>query len=414
MLKKLPFNFTTVVGTHAFGLMLLLLVGAFIIRMAAFWAMPVNPQVSDDSEVFKQIAQRLIEGKGFRQDSQINGEYVRSYRPPLTPLVTAGILSISGKRWWVVHLFLCFVGAITCLNIAFIARSLFGEKIGLLSGVSAAVYPMFVFLPSVLLTENLSLFFYSLAFLLIFKLVEEGSLKLAGMLGVVLGLETLNRPTMAGFVVLLGGYIYFSMHGSKKIRFASAVIIFLTSFLVVLPWTVRNYRIHHRLVPIVTNGGITFWDGHNKYVRLGFQSSYCYGSRFPEGPSSWNAKNEVELDRMGYIKGLEFIIHNPLLDLKHDLRKLLAFWSPYNHIIHKVTYFPVLILALIGIYLTRREARNLLPFYILVFYLMSLSVIFQGLPRYRMPVMIFLIIMAAVTLMEIFHYAKIRIEEARK
>jgi hypothetical protein len=244
------------------------------------------------------------------------------------------------------------------------------------------------------------------------------SLKLAGMLGAILGLEMLNRPSTASFVILLGGYIYFSMpqaegdgvfHKRRKERkerrgIATVAILFLTSFLVVLPWTIRNYRIHHRLVPITTNGGMTFWDGHNKYVSQGWRPSY-FSSEFPDNPLTWGAKNEVEFDRMSYIKGLEFIMQNPLLDLKHDLRKLLVFWSPYDHIIDKLTYIPVLILSLIGIYLTKRESRRLLPFYIHTLYLMSLSVIFQGLPRYHIPAMIFLIIMAVVTLEKIFHYA---------
>jgi 4-amino-4-deoxy-L-arabinose transferase-like glycosyltransferase len=376
------------------------------------WNCPVT-NASGDGEAYKQIAVWVAQGKGFYHGRKIAGDYLRSYRPPLTPLVAAGLLKLFNGEWWSVYLFLCLIGAATCLNMSFIANKIFGKMVGVISGVLAAIYPMFVFLPSVLLTENLSLFFYSLAFLLIFKLVEEGSLKLAGMLGVALGLETLNKPTMAIFVVLLGGYIYFSMHDSKKRRFASVVIIFLTSFLVVLPWTIRKYRIHHRLVPIATYGGIAFWEGHNKYIREGWRPSYFNGS-FPDEPSSWDVRNEVEWDRMGYVEGWKFIVHNPLLDLKHDLRKLLAFWSPYEHIIDKLTYIPVLILSLIGIYLTRREARKLLPFYLLTFYLTSLSVIYMGLPRYRMPVMIFLIIMAAVALERFLHYAKIKIEEARK
>ena len=437
MFKKLPlrFNFTTVV--------LLLLVGAFMMRMAVFWAKP-DWLTSNDADGFKDVAQKLVEEKGFYYyGAVVNMKWLRSYKAPLTPLVAAGILMLSGKRWWVVHLFLCFVGAVTCLNIAFIARILFGEKIGLLSGVLASVYPLYVVLPSVLITENLSLFFSSLAFLLYFKLVEGrinfdqiliskvqkrkpksvggftrqkfDSLKLAGMLGVVLGLETLNRPSTVGFVILLGGYIYFSIpqaesggvfHGHRKERrgIATVAIIFLTSFLVVLPWTIRNYRIHHRLVPITTNGGITFWDGHNKYVRQGWRPSYFIPD-CPDNPLTWRSRSEVEWDKMNYIKGWEFIMQNPLLDLKHDLRKLLMFWSPYNHIIDKLTYIPVLILSLIGIYLTKREARRLLPFYIHTLYLMGLSVIFQGLPRYHIPVMIFFIIMAAVTLEKLFHYA---------
>lgn len=348
---------------------------------------------------------RVAKGNGFYHE--VSGRRLYSYRPPLTPLVAAGFLKLFNYRLWSVHVLLCFIGAVTSLNITFIAKDIFDRKIGVISGILATIYPIFVFLPSTLLTENFSLFFYSLAFLLLLKLVKESSLKLSVILGLVLGLETLNKPTMVGFAIILAAYLYFSLNGARKVRFANVAVVLLCAFMVTLPWTIRNYRIHHRFVLITTNGGITFWDGHNEYVGSGFQSSYYRGGLFPNVPSRWEFKNEVEWDRKGYAEGFKFIVKNPLLDLKHDLHKLLMFWSPYNHIIHKLTYFPVLILGLIGIYLTRREARRLLPFYIFTFYLMSLSVVYQGIPRYRIPVMIFLLIMAAVTLEEIFHNAKI-------
>jgi 4-amino-4-deoxy-L-arabinose transferase-like glycosyltransferase len=412
MLKKLPFNFTTVV--------LLLLVGAFIIRVGVFfWAKQVNQRVSDDSEVYKQIAQRLIEGKGFYNTNyQLNGKYLRSYVPPLTPLVAAGILKISGTRWWAVHLFLSLVGAITCLNIIFIARILFGEKIGLFSGALSSAYPMFAFLPSLLLTENFSLFFYTAAILLVFKITERYSLKVAAVLGVVLGFGTLCRTEMAGFGILLIVYIYFVIREPKKLaplkKIAYSVVILLCWALVMLPWTIRNYKIHHKFILFPTGGGITFWAGHNKYVRDGFRLPLEYVVRAnPDSPYNWNCKDEVEWSRKGYIEGLKFIKSYPLLDLKYDFYKLWLFWNPYNHIVHKLTYFPILVLGLFGVYLTRKKARDLIIFYVLVLYLMAVSVIFQGLPRYGFPVMVFLLITAAVALGEIARYVKNRISHRK-
>jgi hypothetical protein len=65
------------------------------------------------------------------------------------------------------------------------------------------------------------------------------------------------------------------------------------------------------------------------------------------------------------------------------------------------------------VYLTRKKARDLIIFYVLVLYLMAVSVIFQGLPRYGFPVMVFLLITAAVALGEIARYVKNRISHRK-
>src|SRR5207245_6064336 len=44
---------------------------------------------------------------------------------------------------------------------------------------------------------------------------------------------------------------------------ALATLVFV---LTLLPWTIRNYRIHGRLVPVTTMGGVVLWEGNNPYV----------------------------------------------------------------------------------------------------------------------------------------------------
>ena len=42
---------------------------------------------------------------------------------------------------------------------------------------------------------------------------------------------------------------------------SGATVLVLVSYLTIAPWTVRNYLVFHRFVPVASHGGQTLWGG---------------------------------------------------------------------------------------------------------------------------------------------------------
>ena len=62
-------------------------------------------------------------------------------RAPLWSFLIAGLALVAGRGNLVDRLFLSAVDALTCVLIYYLARDLFGKRVGLIAGLVACVYP---------------------------------------------------------------------------------------------------------------------------------------------------------------------------------------------------------------------------------------------------------------------------------
>src|SRR5579883_1768239 len=90
-----------------------------------------------DSAAYQSIAFNIIDEHCFCLHPYIT----TVYRPPLWPWIIAGLSLIFGRADIYDRLFLCCLGAGTCVLIYLFARELFGRRIGLIAGVMACIYP---------------------------------------------------------------------------------------------------------------------------------------------------------------------------------------------------------------------------------------------------------------------------------
>jgi hypothetical protein len=128
----------------------------------------------------------------------------------------------------------------------------------------------------------------------------------------------------------------------------SSAIIAVAVILVILPWTIRNYRIQGQFVPIATNGGFNFWNGNNPFTTgsghdvyteqvdqfLGrphdLQQPVIVQMQPYPLPADIQANvatiSEVALDRQLYRAGLDFIRKQPRMWIALMGQKLVSFW----------------------------------------------------------------------------------------
>ena len=94
-----------------------------------------------------------------------------------------------------------------------------------------------------------------LSALMLVKFLEEPSHRRAGVLGLVLGLTTLGCPTAQFFLPVAAAAV--AVRGWKNLRPAvtQAMLMLVVGVIIVMPWTVRNYMVFGRIVPVRTGFG---------------------------------------------------------------------------------------------------------------------------------------------------------------
>jgi hypothetical protein len=79
----------------------------------------------------------------------------------------------------------------------------------------------------------------------------------------LIGAGILTRPTFLFFLPVYGIYLWAFSGPGRKRAIRMTLMASLCAFLVILPWTVRNYHIHKKFIFITTNSAELFWRGNN-------------------------------------------------------------------------------------------------------------------------------------------------------
>ncbi|PIE31581.1 hypothetical protein CSA56_17920 [candidate division KSB3 bacterium] len=103
-----------------------------------------------------------------------------------------------------------------------------------------------------------------------------------------------------------------------------------------------------------------------------------------------------------------FIIEHPGTFCRLAARKLAIFWSPYHHIVDRATWVPVFLLSVMGLCSTFTAWKQHLLLYVLLISSMLIPIVFTSMPRFRAPLMPFLLLYSAVGLQQLYFLGKRR------
>jgi len=185
----------------------------------------------------------------------------------------AGVLMIVFGKSALPMLYLnALLSCLTALLLFELGCSRFGVKVGVPLGALWLFYPAAIFFSSLLFTETLFVFLWTLALRIHDQLEESGyrwSVALA--LGVVVGLAMLTRA--AGIALLLSFVIYIGLirwETPKRERWTAVALIAGACFLVLQPWMTRN-AIAMGSFTLNTNAGINLLIGNNPRATGSYQ-----------------------------------------------------------------------------------------------------------------------------------------------
>ncbi|MGI6119288.1 MAG: glycosyltransferase family 39 protein, partial [Desulfosporosinus sp.] len=183
---------------HRYLELLFLLGLALFVRLLYIKLYPADYLISSDGLTYSNIAENILQGKGF-----ITTIRDRDYAVgPIYPLLIALTYLFFGiKNYFAVVILQAVISALTTVLAYLIGERLFGKAYAWIPYLLMLAYPMFSFWTMYILTETTYIFMITLfiwAVVFYSQNVQQGKKQLRStlLLGVILGLGNLVRPIL--------------------------------------------------------------------------------------------------------------------------------------------------------------------------------------------------------------------------
>jgi len=358
------------------------------------------------------------------------------FRAPLYPYFLGLIYSIFGDGPIAPRVIQSILGSLSCVLIYFIALRLLNRRTALTAGFISVFYSILIYFDNELLITSLFIFLTLLFFYIALNAGTTSSKKRLYLIGLIIGLAAIARPTILIFLPVLAIFLFFYkvQPVRAKIKLIGIAILFAGLLTVILPVTIRNFAVGHDLVLISYQGGVNFWIGNNEEAdgkTAGAPGQFKAYGRY-EDNVKYSAERVAEMDTgremkpselssYWYSRGFKFILGNPGQAMKLILTKLYFSWNAYEiesnrnlyaqreHssllsilLWHNIVGFPFGLLApltIVGIILAFKNWKR--GYLLLMGFVFSYQVIllaFFVTARFRAPMLPFLIILAALTI----------------
>lgn len=371
--------------------------GLFAVGLRLAFVLVIGKDVLSwgDEFTYDLLARNLASGTGY---GFAPGE-PSVWRAPLYPMILALIYRAFGSSYVLVVILQAVVGGLTAPLLALLGLRLFKDPApAILAGAMFAIHPLLIFTVDLLYSETIYLALLLLFTCACLKMVQEegkGSWAVVG--GILLGLSVLMKPNLLLFPLLLLPWIWLMLRRLGRTLVVGGLVS-LVMVLVVLPWTVRNYRVTGAIVPVSANSGLNLWQGNHPRAD---------GAAFPLSEvDPLQDYSEVERDRIYRSWALEELRSNPTRLVTLVPRKMAKFFAPLETSnrgqiplrlapVVDVGWLAFLALAGWGFVRTMGRSGEWVLIYLLVLYPVGLTAVFYGATRYGMVVYPYLFLLAS-------------------
>ncbi len=405
--------------------------------------------LSADPDAYARISETLAKTGVFGLTPADGRPTPTAFRPPLYPFLLSWLVSSDGLSRTAVAVLHTVLGAVTVLLAFLICKQLIGERLGerpsLLAAFLVAIDPILIQQSTLVMTETLAT---ALATLVIWWWTQccehdfrrfRTSLSAVILLGVLLALAYLCRPTFLVWSALLGGVAVILPQATWRRRVGVPALVLLQVAIAVFIWTERNRRVMGHPIWATSHGGYTLLLANNPsfydYLREGSFGDVwdaqrfltAYEHRYDGDPNTeqfwltdWSAArrgsvrataiSEAEDDRVCYDAARATIDREPRTFAWSCLVRLGRLWSPLPHHTPGRSWFKVIAVGVYYVLLytavilgLRRAGRAVLtapwwPIWTLAITLSVVHAIYWSNLRMRAPIMPALAVIAAVVI----------------
>jgi dolichyl-phosphate-mannose-protein mannosyltransferase len=276
------------------------------------------------------IARSLATGKGF--SSPFGKETgPTAWLTPVYPLQVAGIFRVFGVFTRASFFAVVFLNALfssaACASIFFAGKRIAGS--GVASGAAWlwALFPNAVMMPFQWVWDtSLTALLGATILWATLELAESKRMRDWCWYGLLWGFTLMTNPSLGSLLPFLLGWAAYPAWRETKLRAIKPSLAALgIAILCCVPWTVRNYVVFHRLIPLRSNLPLELYIGNNEN----------YGPRAVWPPKISKERELVRYFHLGEMpfmdeekrKALAFMRAYPGIEVKLTAARFVAFWT---------------------------------------------------------------------------------------
>jgi 4-amino-4-deoxy-L-arabinose transferase-like glycosyltransferase len=406
------------------GILLARAIILFILVPAWEELSPITYQANMFPDGYDVIALNVAQGYGYRWYAETSETMIRT---PGFVLVLAGLFWVFGKSLVAVKA----LNFLVTLGTAYIVYRL-GTRVtksslcGGFAGSLCLLEPSMIIADSRGGVETLFAFSIALFMLVVYRAIEEGSLRCWALSGVAFGFVLLVRSTPAFFPLLLMMWLMLRTRTMPEAvqTFRGMLVFGLFAAIVMSPWIIRNFELTGRFVPTMTCGGQAAFEGlyavkHSDSGKEFFELIEDAGRRRIEIADAeklryrgnyflqfYSALDEVNYDKSLWQLVLDDLRTSPPLLAKALVHNAVSFWiqgrTKASTMINALLVFPFLALAICGGFMARRDKLEIMPILLLIVSVYLPHLLVQGTARYHAPLVPLIAILAAIPISGLF------------
>ncbi len=269
----------------------------FAALIGILWILLISNEPVSDQLIYHNRATSLAKGLGY---VSITGQPTAYWAPGYAFYLSFfyKLFSPSYPVAFFANL-LCFLSLVA--GITTLGTLLYGEKVGKLCGWITALYPSFLFYTTIIASELLFLTLTIWTFYCLFYIRKASTWKWLFLFGILNGVTCLVRPVALVFPMMILVTAWFDSKPFLKTFMQFALVMSLT-FMVCVPWGLRNQKELGKFILVSANFGPNFWMGNNENSD---------GSYQPISNLKTGKLNLIERDQYYRTEALKYLRDNP-------------------------------------------------------------------------------------------------------
>ncbi len=318
---------------------------------------------------YEDIAMNIINGKGFlciwdiEPLEHFNIQF-RSIQEPFFPIWCAMIYYVTNHSIFTVLILQILYASLIPIAVYYITYRIYDIKTAIISSICSVFVPGIVLYSSTKL-HHMPLYslFFCLALLSALNLFENFSNKNQILLGLVLGVGLLIRSTTIFIIGAIFLWLWCNLKVEIKKKVSAMSKILLITGIIIMPWVIRNYLVHNRLLLFQSSDGYVFYIATNPNAN---GTLYLPDGRFQlagipqELLEKHSTLTEMEFRDLMKSESWKFVKQDPLRVLRLCFLRFSYFWWPsalsgkapgYEYPEHYIRLYKIYYAVLLSVFL---------------------------------------------------------------
>jgi 4-amino-4-deoxy-L-arabinose transferase-like glycosyltransferase len=294
----------------------------------------------------------------------------------------------GSQAFFVQRVFFIVMSSVANVSLVCAAERLMSKQAAWLVGLLWAIYPPQWFWSTRVNPQTYATNIMVFCLLLLFQAWEKRSGWRAFLIGLLWVTASLCRGEYT-LGILGWAAVTFFFAPDKPTRFKLAALLVAGWVVAFAPWVIRNYKIHHRFLIVATNDGYNFWKSYN--------DEYEFKGEDIAPPAELHARlmqipNEVDRSDLYKKETMNYIRSHPARTAYIIVGNAFNYWRPwlarsavstFQNVVYVVSWSPVFILFLIGLYYLPWRDPAWLAVVALIAYKFFIHIFFYLVVRYR-------------------------------